>query len=453
MPFHLTPRQSALRDLASGSATHVLAYGGSRSGKTFAFCYCVAVRALIAPASRHLIARLHNIDVRQSVMMDTWPKMMRLAFPGLRAHPSRQDQFLTLPNGSEVWFGGLDDPERVDKILGKEYATIYVNEASQVAYDTVATLRTRLAQACHKSDGRPLNLKAYYDLNPTGRGHWTHREFIEGVRPENGLPLPKGARAAITLNPADNPHLPPAYVAELANLPERQRRRFYEGKYLSEAPGALWPLDRLEACRVAAPPELTRIVIGVDPSGSDGSGGDGQGIVAAGLGVDGQAYVLEDASCRLPPAGWAARAVALFHKWNADLIVAEANYGGAMVAHTLRAADRNVPVRMVNAARGKHLRAEPVAALYEQGRVRHAGAFPALEEQMGLTTTSGFQGSGSPDRLDALVWCLTELMLGQGRGQAFLELARREATANPSTDDPPSPTYAVGSQEWQAAQT
>lgn len=420
--FRLTRRQGELRDLAASDATHILAYGGGRSGKTFAFCYCIAVRALSAPGSRHLIARRRQVDVRQAVLADTWPKMMSLAFPGLGWKESRRDHAITLPNGSEVWFGGLDDKERVDKILGKEYATIYVNESSQVAYETVLTLRTRLAQACFRRDGSRLPLKGLYDLNPTGRGHWTYREFVEQVRPENGMPIEAGSRAWVVMNPADNPHLPPEYHAELDGLPDKQRQRFRDGKYLSEVPGALWSAsDRtaddgtlmpgIDTLRRHAHPPLRRVVIGVDPSGSDGTGGDCQGIVAVGLGEDGHGYVLADKSCRLSPEGWARVVAELARKVGADRIVAEKNFGGAMVEAILRSADTRLPIRMVTASRGKVARAEPVAALYERGHVHHVGQFPELEEQLTMTTTSGFQGGGSPDRLDALVWALSDLML------------------------------------------
>lgn len=414
--FSLIPQQIELRNAAASEARHILAYGGSRSGKTFGFCYCVAVRALSAPGSRHLIARLHNIDVRQAVMMDTWPAMMRAAFPGVGYEQNKQDQFVTLPDGAEVWFGGLDDKERVDKILGKEFATVYPNECSQIAYETILTLRTRLAQNVDKRDGRRLGLKAYYDLNPVGRSHWTYREFVEGVRPDNGLPIDPGTRKYVVLNPGGNPHLPAEYLDELKALPERQRKRFFEGQYLSEVPGTLWPISAIDALRVEAAPDLVRIVVAIDPSGSDGSGGDSQGIVAVGKGVDGHAYVLEDATCRLSPAGWASRAVDVYRRHGADRIIAERNFGGAMVESTIRTADRTVPVKLVTASRGKVARAEPVAAMYEQrpdkqAIVHHVGRFPELEDQMSMMTTSGYQGAGSPDRVDALVWALTELML------------------------------------------
>jgi phage terminase large subunit-like protein len=424
--FQRTPKQEIQAELVYGPARHILAYGGSRSAKTFGFCELIAERALQADESRHLIARLHNIDVRQAVMLDTWPKMMRLAFPDVRYTINKSDQFATFTDtGSEVWFGGLDDAERIDKILGKEFATIYVNESSQVVFNTILTLRTRLAQACFRRDGSPLPLKALYDLNPTGKGHWTHREFIEGIRPDNGIALKPGTRAHLMMNPADNPHLPAEYHEGLDELPDKQRQRFRDGKYLNEVPGALWSLsDRtaedgrlmpgIETLRRSEMPPLVRVVIGVDPSGSDGNGGDSQGIVVAGLGTDGHGYVMADRTCRLSPDGWAQVVARGAKEFGADRVAAEKNYGGAMVESTLRTADRNLPVKLVNSSRGKVLRAEPVAALYEQGKVHHVGNFADLEEQMTMTTTSGYQGGGSPDRLDAVVFALTELMLKGG---------------------------------------
>lgn len=428
--FNLTAKQREVAQLLKGPAVHNLVYGGSRSGKTFLLCYAILSRAIEAPGSRHLLARLHNIDVRQSIMMDTFPKVINARHAGMPLSLNRTDQFYVLPNGSEIWFGGLDDKDRVDKILGKEFATIYVNEASQVSYDTVITLRSRLAQNVDRIGGGQLPLKAYYDLNPTGRGHWTYREFVEGVRPENGIPLPPGTRAYAVMNPRDNPNLPAQYLDELAAMPERQRKRFFEGVYLTEVPGALWPLDTVDKLRVDAAPSLNRIVVAIDPSGSDGVGGDIQGIVVVGMGDDGHAYVIEDASVRLSPQGWARVTVDAYHKHGADSIVAETNYGGAMVEAVIRSIDPAIRFKAVTASRGKHVRAEPVAALYEQGKVHHVGRFPALEEQMGMFTTSGYQGAASPDRVDALVWALTELMVQPMPHAGIFEFYRQEAEAS-----------------------
>lgn len=426
MTFELTPKQVLQRQLASSAARHILAYGGSRSGKTFGFTRCVAARALMAPRSRHGIFRLHNVDVRQSVMMDTFPSVMRACWPDVPFDENKSDQFVTLGNGSEIWFAGLDDKERVEKILGKEFSTIYANECSQIPYNSILTLRTRLAQKATKVDGSTMALKAYYDLNPVGRRHWTYSEFHLMLNPVDQQPLPPGSRAFLKMNPTDNPFLPQEYIEELRSLPTAQRMRFLEGDYQSDLPNSLWPQERVDASRASEAPALSRIVVAVDPSGSNGTGGDTQGIIVVGKGVsDGHAYVLEDASVCLSPAGWGRAVVNAYHRWGADCIVAEANYGGAMVESTIRTQDPKAKVKLVSASRGKHVRAEPVAALYEPtegrpARAHHVGRFPDLEDQMAQFTTDGYQGAGSPDRADALVWALTELMLGDAPAVGIL---------------------------------
>lgn len=420
--FELHDRQKEVRDTLAGPERHCLIYGGSRSGKTFLFCYATAVRALSARESRHLIARLHNVDVNQSVLMDTWPKMMRLAFPGVSFRTNKKDQFVTLQNGSEIWFGGLDDKERVDKILGKEFATIYVNEASQVSFAAVLTLRTRLAQISTKVNGKPLVQKAYYDLNPVGRSHWTYREFVKGVRPDNALPVTPGTRCYRVMNPGDNPALDQAYLDELAALPDRQRKRFLEGEYLSEVPGALWSLDRIDELRVAIAQPLRRIVVAIDPAATSGDDADESGIIVAGLGEDGHGYVLHDGSLNGTPDEVCRMAVRLYHLWGADRIVAEGNNGGDWIESLLRTADPNIAYRKVTASRGKVTRAEPASSLYEQGRVHHVGSFPSLEDQQCAFTTDFDRKSAgySPDRVDALVWALTELFSAPGISFATL---------------------------------
>ena len=420
--FQLTPKQVEVRDtVLAAPGVHKLLYGGSRSTKTFLLCYALSKRAWMAPNSRHLICRLHNVDVRHAVMMDTWLAVMRLAYPELKRGRNWEiktaDQICVYDNGSEVWFAGLDDEERVDKVLGKEYSTTLANECSQIPYASIQTLRSRLAQNVNRVDGERLALKAYYDLNPVGQLHWTYKEFVKKVRPENDMPLtnPANYQSAI-MNPADNPLLPAEYHEILDAMPERQRMRFRDGKYITELPGALWQGETIEKLRVQQAPDLQRIVIGVDPSGSDGTGGDSQGIVIAGLGVDGHCYVTEDASCKLGPNGWGGRVVQKYRGHEADLVVAEINYGGAMVESTIRTCDPNVSYKAVTASRGKHIRAEPVSALYDQGKVHHVGRFPELEEQMGMMKATGYEGTGSPDRLDALVWAITELMLAHEPG-------------------------------------
>ena len=189
----------------------------------------------------------------------------------------------------------------------------------------------------------------------------------------------------------------------------RLGRQELEGEILGDIPGALWRLEQIDLYRQKkAPPDLGRIVIAIDPATTCGENSDEHGIIVAALGK-GVGYVLEDASLSGTPLQWARRAIALYDKYQADGIVIEVNQGGDMVAQTLRSVRGEVNVIEVRASRGKHVRAEPIAALYEQGRVHHVGAWPELESQMTLMTGAGFEGNGSPDRVDALVWALSEL--------------------------------------------
>ncbi len=216
-------------------------------------------------------------------------------------------------------------------------------------------------------------------------------------------------------------HLAPTFlnsvVARYAGT--RLGRQELDGEIIEDRPDALWSRGSIEAGRVSAALPLTRIVVAVDPPASARQGADACGIVAAGVAESGHAYVLADESGGgLSPAAWASRAVALWHRLSADAIVAEVNQGGDMVRAVIGECDPAAPVIAVRAMRGKHVRAEPVAALYEQGRVHHVGAFAALEDELCDFGLDGLSNGRSPDRLDALVWALTVLCLGpKGRPQ------------------------------------
>lgn len=224
----------------------------------------------------------------------------------------------------------------------------------------------------------------------------------------------------------DNPHLPDSFVGAMDALYAGTRlgRQELDGELLEDVAGALWTRALLEQRRVARAPALARVVIGVDPPAGtmSGTGGDECGIVAAGLacGEDGTAYVLEDASIvARSPEHWAQAVSDCARRWGADRVIVESNNGGAMTESVLLAADPTLPVSRVTASRGKSARAEPVSVLYEKDRVRHAGRFPALEDQLcGLVAGGGYEGPGrSPDRADALIWALSELLMGR-RGAA-----------------------------------
>jgi phage terminase large subunit-like protein len=193
----------------------------------------------------------------------------------------------------------------------------------------------------------------------------------------------------------------------------RLGRQELDGELVEESADALWTRAMIEACREAAAPALARIVVAVDPPASSSQRADSCGLVVAGIDRDGIGHVLEDGTVSgARPHEWAAKAVALYQRFEADALVVEVNQGGEMATSVIREVDPGVPVTAVRATRGKYLRAEPVAALYAQGRVRHAGAFPALEDEMCDFGPGGLSSGRSPDRLDALVWALTHLMLG-----------------------------------------
>ncbi|MBV7393585.1 DNA-packaging protein [Mameliella sediminis] len=218
---------------------------------------------------------------------------------------------------------------------------------------------------------------------------------------------------------ANRAHLAASFLEEVRARYAGQSLGLQEldGILLDQVDGALWTREILDGARAGRQPDLDRIVVAVDPPAGSGPRADACGIVVAGIVEaedprDRRAYVLEDASVQgLSPTGWAEAAIDAARRWEADRIVGEVNQGGDMVETTLRQIDPYVAFKAVHATRGKSVRAEPVAALYEQGRVKHARGLDEVEAQMCLMTSQGFEGAGSPDRVDALVWALTELML------------------------------------------
>lgn len=417
--FRLSEKQRSALAILKGPATHCLLYGGSRSGKTFLLTRAIIIRALAAPGSRHAILRFRFSHCRASMMMDTFPKVLDLCFPGCRLKTNQTDSYAQFSNGSQVWFGGLDDKDRVEKILGNEYATIYLNECSQIPYPSRLTAVTRLAQRVdHEIGGakRPLRLKMFYDCNPPTRSHWTYQLWVKGVDPlERAKPINRVDFACAAINPIDNlENLPDSYLDTLKGLPARLRLRFLEGQFSDDTAGMLWTAEGIEGFRVldSKLPDMQRKVVGVDPSGSrdfDNLGNDEIGIVVCGLGTDGNGYVLEDVSCKVGPATWGKIAGMAYERHKADVVVGEENYGGAMVEHTIRTYNSSIPYRRVIATRNKVVRAEPIAALAEQGRIRHAGQFRNLEDELCAMTTAGYIDTGSPNRVDAYVWAFTEL--------------------------------------------
>lgn len=419
-PFKPTEKQVEATRLLAGPAQHIMLVGGSRSAKTFQQTRAVCFRALSAPMSRHAILRFRFNHVKASIVHDTFPKVMSLCFPGVEYKIDKTDWFAQLPEGAQVWFGGLDDKERTEKVLGQEYATLFLNECSQIPWGSRNLAVTRLAQNVQqKITNQALRLKMLYDENPPSKGHWSYKLFVQGRDPDTNKPVSNPEDYAhMFMNPRDNlDNLPPGYIKTLMGLPVRLRERFLEGRFSEIAAGALWNVEMIDRWRSEAMelPEMQRIVIGVDPSGAgdkENQSNDAIGIVVVGLGVDGNAYILEDLTVKAGPKTWGNVVATAFDRHEADLVVAEKNYGGAMVKFVIQTARPRTPYRDVNASRGKAVRAEPIAALTEQGKIRFAGVFAELEDQLCAFTTAGYIGEGSPNNVDAMVWACTELFPG-----------------------------------------
>jgi PBSX family phage terminase large subunit len=231
----LTEKQKEALEILKSDKTRIMLYGGARSGKTFLMIAVIVLRALKHKNSRHLIARLRFAHAKTAIWLDTMPTIINLMGLDKIAIWNQTDHYIDI-NGSEIWIDGLDDKDRVDKILGREYSTIYFNEMSQIGYSTITTVLTRLAQ---KIEG--MKNKAYFDCNPPSKHHWSYKQFIQGEDPETSEKLSNASQYAyLRMNPVDNiENLPEDYIDMLEHLPEDKKRRFLLGEY-GDSVGAIY---------------------------------------------------------------------------------------------------------------------------------------------------------------------------------------------------------------------
>jgi predicted phage terminase large subunit-like protein len=329
-------------------------------------------------------------DDARDIMIEGESGILAVCPDGERPEYRPARRSLEWPNGARTLVFTADEPER---LRGKQHEKLWGDEIAAwrrpEAWDQ-AMLGLRLGrnpQAVVTTTPKPVRLVRELLASPT-----TH--VTRGRTYDNAT------------------NLAPAFLEQIVTKYEgtRMGRQELNAELLDDVPGALWTRSRLDDLRVLAAPELERVVVAVDPAATSGEDADETGIVVAAKGADGHGYVLADRTCRLSPDGWARRAVDAYHQHKADRLVAETNNGGEMVELTVRTVDRAVAYTAVHASRGKRTRAEPVAALYEQGKVHHVGGFSDLEDQMCNYTPDGYDGS--PDRVDALVYALTDLLLG-----------------------------------------
>lgn len=410
--FIKTRKQTEAVKMMGGPAKYILLYGGSRSGKSVIIIRQIFLRAAKEPGSRHLVVRFAFNHAKQSLWYDTIPKVLKLCFPVPQGAIifNKSDWFIELWNGSQIWIGGLDDKDRTEKVLGNEYATIFLNEASQISYSSYSTVLTRLAQKTG------LVNKVFIDCNPPSTLHWVYKLFVQHVNPDSNEAIDGSLYAHMRLNPDDNAdNLPDDYInSVLGMLSHRQQKRFRFGEFIDDVEGALWSSDIIDRNRVDKAPELIRIVVAIDPSGTATQSSDEAGIVCAGIDASGHGYVLEDASGVFTPNQWATYGVRLLFKYEGNHIVAEVNQGWDMVKTIIHNIDPRVRVVSVAANKGKIARAEPIVALYERGMVHHVGSHHKLEDEM--TTWDAREEKISPGRIDALVYALTDLMIKSRQG-------------------------------------
>lgn len=413
--------QKRVLELLTGSRgidiNEVMIASGSRSGKTFLIIAIIVTLALKHPGSRHLLARKFFSHIKNSIFSDTLPKVIDLLFPDIKPHLywNNTDFYVLFPNGSEIWIAGLDDKERVDKILGREYLTIFFNEATEIDYDTYLTVKTRLAQLVDGAKNR-----VFVDLNPTSSKHWVKVLFVDKIDPVKRTPLPQkraGRLAYLTIAPWENAeNISADYLEMLESMPENKRKRFYEGVFRDDAQFALWKSDTINKNRVTDQhvPPLKRIVVSIDPAVSSTDTSDETGIIVKGIGFNNHLYTLADYTGTYTPTEWAKKSVEAYHYWRADHVIAEVNNGGDLVETVLRTVEggKYIPYEGVHATRNKLTRAEPVAALSEQGLNHHVGEFPELEEEQ--TTWEAKKGDKSPNRIDADVWASFALLPEMG---------------------------------------
>lgn len=329
-------------------------------------------------------------DVRD-LMVETGPSsIMKVSPPGFRPNYEPSKRRLTWPNGVTATTFSGDKP---DQLRGPNLQTVWADEPAKWRYATEAWDNMEFALR----DGADPRVVATTTPRPI--------DLIKNLVEDEDCVVTSGS------TDENKGNLAPSFRKRIYGKYEGTRlgRQELHAELLTDTPGALWTYEQIEDLRVESPPAMKRIVVAIDPAVSSSEDSDETGIVVVGRGVDNKGYVLEDLSGIYSPNGWANRAVKAFDKHEADRIIGEVNNGGDLVESNIRTVRKNAPFKQVRASRGKQVRAEPIAGLYEQRKVFHVGSLPKLEDQM--TTWDPATSTKSPDRVDALVWGLTELIL------------------------------------------
>jgi hypothetical protein len=412
----------------------LLSYGGSGGGKSYFWLDVIFERANRAPGSRHAIFRLTRNSCEKTLFDKTLHEVLDKSWPGLKdqCDISLSTMTVTLPNGSKLFFDGLDE-NRMTKVLGDEFNTIWINECNEdgLSYSQVSTLLSRLRARTETVDGKVLTNKMFFDCNPRFYSDWEYKAFIQKVNPEDGDALHNADQwVAFKMNAETNAaNLHEDYLDSLSAGSAASRRRYVLGEWSDENNNALFTESLFRDHRIPKPStvvepsetlallvshdiELNRVTVSVDPAVTADPKSDLSGITVQGLAQDGHVYILADYSLRGTPDQVCGVVTQAYKDWGASRVIMEKNQGGLWLESTMRSHFPNVPLKFVSATAttgGKASRAEPVSAAYERGVIHHVGTHKELEQQM-CDFGSPASRRKSPDRMDAVVWGITELL-------------------------------------------
>lgn len=373
------------------------AKGGRGSGKSHFFGSLAIEYCMLYPGFRLLCVREVQQSLKQSVQQLLADKINQY---GVASYFEVKHDRIVTPGDGVIVFQGMQD-HTADSVKSFEsFHAAWVEEAQTLSARSLEYLRPTIRNSHHMLPQSEL----WFTWNPRDANDAVERFFAAGVAPSDAI--------VRHINYDANPFLPPELEKDRQHDQVHNAHRYahiWLGAFEPQAVGAIFDVGTIEANRVQEPPVMERILVSVDPAISSEEGSDEHGIVVGGIGTDRRGYLLADRTLRGGPRQWARAAVAAYHEFDADAIVIERNQGGDMVAQTIRSEASGIAIIEVVATKGKHVRAEPISALYAQGRVSHVGLFPELERQLCLFTAGGYEGNGSPDRADAAIWLWTEL--------------------------------------------
>ena len=367
-------------------------YGGRASAKSHFFAECMIANAAMNFGFRGLCVREVQKSLKESAKRLLEDKINVMGYGS--QFNIKHDEIGT-PGGGVISFAGMNQQNSESIKSYENYSVCWVEEASVFSARSLELIRPTI---------RAPQSELWFSWNPHHASDPVDK-FFRGLTPPDNAIIRK-----VTYE--DNDFLPDEMLEEMEIDRENNPDRFahiWLGEYAPQAVGAIFNMANIHENRQHDIPMLRRILVSVDPAISNTDQSDEHGIICGGIGEDNRGYIIDDVSMRGSPQQWAERAVATYDKYEADAIVVERNQGGDMVRHTIKTVRPQIKIVEVTATRGKHVRAEPISALYATNQVSHIGSYPELEAQMCRMTSAGYEGDGSPDRCDALVWLLTEL--------------------------------------------